>query len=84
MMSDMKTFTVRELDRQPAAVLDACERDGSARVRRRDGRTYRIEPEHKLQVIGELPDFAARRRRIFRKPFSAEQAARFDKLVAGE
>src|SRR5262245_8716327 len=27
-MSDMKTFTVRELDREPATVLDAADKDG--------------------------------------------------------
>jgi hypothetical protein len=42
-MSDMKVFTVRELDRQPAAVLDACDREGLIRIRRQDGRTYRLE-----------------------------------------
>src|SRR5207247_8505454 len=44
-MSDMKTFTVRELDREPAAVLDAADRDGVVRVKRRDGRMYSIQPE---------------------------------------
>lgn len=39
-MSAMKTFTVRELDRAPSRVLEACDRDGEARIRRRDGKTY--------------------------------------------
>ena len=44
-MSDMKTFTVRDLDRSPSVVLDACDRDGEARIRRRDGKTYRLLPD---------------------------------------
>ncbi len=43
-MSDMKTFTVRDLDRSPAKVLTAAERDGEARVRRRDGGLFAVKP----------------------------------------
>jgi hypothetical protein len=39
-LSDMKTFTVRELDRQPAVVLDACDKEGVVRIRRRNGRSW--------------------------------------------
>ena len=38
-MSAMKIFTIRDLDREPSAVLDAADRDGAVRVKRRDGRT---------------------------------------------
>jgi len=54
MMSDMKTFTVRELDRQPAVVLDACDHDGEARIRRRDGRTYLLMPESEPKRVVHL------------------------------
>ncbi len=84
MMSDMKTFTVRELDRQPGVVLDACDRDGLVRIRRRDGRTYRLEPEQRPKLLASFPDFATRRRRIFPKPLTRPQAALLDKLMAGE
>ena len=80
----MKTFTVRELDRQPAVVLDACERDGLVRIRRRDGRTYLMEPEFRSKPIAAFPDFALRRRRVFPKALTRQQAAALDKLVAGE
>ena len=83
-MSDMKTFTVRELDRQPALVLDACDRDGLVRIRRRDGRTYRVEPEHRPKAITDIPNFALRRGRLFPKAFTRRQAAALDKLLAGE
>jgi hypothetical protein len=83
-MSDMKTFTVRELDREPAKVLDAADRDGVVRIKRRDGRVYSVQREAVPQKIISLPDFAARRRAIFSKPLSRAQARLFDKLIRGE
>src|SRR3954471_6659484 len=82
--SDMKTFTVRDLDRQPTAVLDACENDGMARVRRRDGRSYTVQPERHGRRIKSLPDFKARIARIFPKPIPKAQAKLVDQLLAGE
>ncbi len=84
-MSDMKTFTVRDLDREPAAVLDAADRDGAVRIKRRDGRTYSIQPVGAGPAkITALPDFAARRRAIFSRPIPAAQVRLVDKLIAGE
>jgi hypothetical protein len=54
-MSDMKTFTVGELDRQPAAVLDAADKEGIVRIKRRDGRTYSVKPEARPFRITALP-----------------------------
>jgi hypothetical protein len=31
-MPDMKTFTVRDLDREPSVVLDAADRHGAVRI----------------------------------------------------
>ncbi len=83
-MSDMKTFTVRELDRQPAAVLDTADREGVVRIRRRDGRAYSLQPERRRGRITALPDFAARRNAIFPRTIPAAQARRVDKAIAGE
>lgn len=83
-MSDMKTFTVRQLDREPGAVLDAADAEGAVRVKRRDGRSYSIQPESRSARIKELPDFLARIKRIFPNPVSKSQAQAFDKLIAGE
>ena len=80
----MKTFTVREMDRQPGVVLDAAVADGMVRVRRRDGRSFIIQAESTSRKMGRLPDFAARRRAIFPKPILAAQARAVDKLIAGE
>jgi hypothetical protein len=84
-MSDMKTFTVRDLDREPAAVLDAADRDGAVRIKRRDGRTYSIKPERSASAkITSVPDFAARRKTIFSRTVPVTQVRKVDKLIAGE
>lgn len=84
-MSDMKTFTVRQLDRETARVMEACDTYGAVQIKRRDGRTYTLEAENKQPRIARLPDFAARRRKIFGdKVISKKQAALADKLLAGE
>lgn len=84
-MSDMRTFTVRDLDREPSAVLDRVDRDGAVLIKRRNGRTYSIRPEGELSAkITSLPDFAGRRKAIFNKPIPAAQTRRVDKLIAGE
>jgi hypothetical protein len=83
-LSDMKTFTVRQLDREPATVLDACDREGIVQVRRRDGRVYSIQSAAAGHKPISLPDFAARRRAIFPKMIPATQVRKVDKLIRGE
>ena len=81
----MKTFTVRDLDRNPGAVLDICDANGEARIRRRDGRTYLIRAEDSPQAaIAMLPDFAARRRAYMKTPLPRSFARKFDQALAGE
>jgi len=84
MMSDMKTFTVRELDRSPATVLDAAEADGAVLVKRRDGRAYRVVPEPEFGKPSKLPDFAAWRREAGMPRIPRKQAQVVDRLIAGE
>jgi hypothetical protein len=83
-LSAMKTFTVRELDRVPNAVLDASDHDGAAKVRRRDGRTYTIRPDAGPDRITALPDFRARLAKLFPTPLSRAQTRMADRLIAGE
>jgi len=80
----MKTFTVRQLDREPAAVLKACDSDGAVRIRRRDGRTYTVRPDTGPDRITAIPDFRARIGKTFPKALTPEQTRRVDKLLAGE
>ena len=83
-MSDMKMFTVRQLDREPAAVLDAADKEGVVRIKRRDGRVYSLQPEKIEKRITSVPDFRARARKIFPRPIPASQVAVVDRLIAGE
>lgn len=80
----MKTFTVRELDRVPNAVLDASDRDGAARIRRRNGRTYTVRPDAGPDRMAALPDFRGRLEKLFPKPLSRAQTRMADKLIRGE
>ena len=80
----MKTFTVRQLDREPATVLDACDREGVVQVKRRDGRVYSIQTAASVRKPITLPDFAARRRAIFSRMIPAAHARQVDKLIRGE
>jgi hypothetical protein len=85
MMSDMKTFTVRELDRSPRRVLHACSADGKARIRGRNGKSYVITPEAPTQpTITTLPDFAARRAKLFPVAWPKAFARNFDQALASE
>lgn len=84
-MSDMKTFTVRELDRQPAKILNTADLEGVVRIKRRNGKSYSLKPETlSSRRVAALPDFRARIKKIFPKAISKSQARMFDKLLAGE
>lgn len=84
-MSDMKTYTVRDLDRRPGEVLDACDVHGQARIRRRDGRSYVLTSERAGRArIGELPDFASRRKKLLPRPLPRAFARKLDEALAGE
>jgi hypothetical protein len=90
-MSDMKAFTVRDLDRAPAKVLAAADRDGLAHVRSRDGRLYVLRPEKQpaKQKAGWAA-FARNRRAGLKSAFpdgpvlTASQARAFDRLLAAD
>ena len=85
MMSDMKTFTVRDLDREPSTVLEACDRDGEARIRRRDGRVYRLTPEREPErTITHVPDFLRRAKKIFPKMLTESQVKMVDEAIRGD
>lgn len=87
-MSDMKTFTARDLNRSPAKVLAAADRDGVARVRSRNGRTYSVKPEAPASGKVDWDAFVARRRAALKRlkmpPISNAAAAELDRLIAGE
>jgi len=83
-MSDMRTFTVRDLDRSPSTVLEASRTDGRARIRERGGQSYIIVPETSLQKgISGLPDFQKGRSTIFNGVLPASIVQQIDKAIAG-
>lgn len=84
-MSDMKTFTVRDLDRSPQVVLEASRADGGARIRERGGRTYIITPEAAPRKrIAALPAFAARRGKLGKGALPPAVVQQLDQALAGE
>jgi hypothetical protein len=90
-MSDVKAFTVRDLDRTPAKVLAAADRDGLARVRSRDGRLYVLRPEKIAAKKKTNWSAFARARRAGLRPLftdgpvlTADQARTFDRLLAAD
>lgn len=86
MMSDVETttFTLRDLNRRLAEVIETCDRLGSVQIRARNGKTYALTAAGGRLQSGPLPDFAARRRALGIKPLSKAQAAALDRLIAGE
>src|SRR2546422_10818397 len=89
-MSDMKTFTVRDLDRRPASVLDACDKEGAVRIRRRNGHSYTVRPDQagSTRVSAQdrqrwLEEHWVWRKRLFPKPISTDQTALVHRLLSG-
>ncbi len=82
----MTQFTARDLDRQCASVLKACDEEGEVKITHRDGRSYRLvkeDPEAKKPI--KVPDFAARKKAMgFTEPIGKKDSDAIDRLIAGE
>ncbi len=86
------TFTVRDLNRQPSAVLLSAEKLGRVMIRGRDGRVFTIMPEiSPSQRIEEADAFIKRQdeyRKKLRKmgfvPPSKKESEKLTRLIAGE
>jgi hypothetical protein len=93
-MSEPTTeFTVRDLNRQTAAVLAACDRAGRVRIRRRNGREYELRPVAEdysdlIRPARNVAEIIARKRetyaRLGLRPMTPTQSAELDRLIAGE
>lgn len=75
-LSDMQKLTVRELSRETARVLSACDQEGQVVIRHADGREYVLTPTEPRRQRGkrQLPDFGKRMAahfgsRVFSEPF---------------
>ena len=82
------TFTVRDLNRQPAAILRACDELGAVRIRTRDGRAYELRNvQAAVRAPGGKIDFDAHWRRLREagcRPPTAAEMKRIDLITAGE
>ena len=87
-LSDMKKFTVRDLDREPGLVLDTCDKEGEVCVVRRDGRRYTVRPaggpDQDVPWLALWSKNRARIKRIFPEVIPQKQVDTVDRLIAGE
>jgi hypothetical protein len=76
-LSFLKTFTMTKFARDASAVLDECGKSGEVKIRRRNGKTYTVQPDTPPDKMRNLPDFAARMKKIFPEPIPP--SGRFDR-----
>ena len=90
MLSDMKDFTVRDLDRKPGSVLDACDRDGAVRIHRRNGQSYTIRPAQGRIRPAEVRRWLEQHRRWMRRTFptpvkmNVEQTTALNRFIGSD
>lgn len=85
-------FTVRDLNRQTAKVLETCDQEGTVRIQSRSGKAYELRacpPEPALvsgnEAIREWVKMnRARRAALCIPKMTKEQREHFDRLIAGE
>ena len=89
-MSAVTTFTVRDLNRQPAKILAAVRKFGRVEVRTRSGEIFTIAPKVERKPTRKakgFPDFSARWQRMSELgnvPPSKSENERIDRIIAGE
>ena len=87
-----RAFTLRDLNRQPAKVLAACDLHGAVRIRTRDGRAYRLKPEApEPDRTAKVESLVARRERLRERlrqagfvPPAPGEIERINRLIAGD
>ena len=90
--SSRRTFTVRDLNRQPQTVLNAARKFGKVHVQSRTGDRFELKPEpanttsHESAVRDHLDRLRAlhERMRAEGQGFTAEGWETFSKMLAGE
>lgn len=74
-MSVMKIFTVRDLNRSSAKVLATAERDGEARIRKRNGGMFALTPiAPAAKAAPDWKGFVRERRAWLKKHFPEPSA----------
>jgi len=87
-----QSFTLRDLNRQPAKVLAACDLHGTVRIRTRGGRSYSLKRESfEPERTARVQSIVARRLRLRQRlraagfmPPSPAEVAQINRIIAGE
>jgi len=87
-----QSFTVRDLNRQPAKVLAACDLHGSVCIRTRSGRLYSLKREISEPArTAQVESLVARRQRLRQQlraagfvPPSPDEMEQINRIIAGE
>ena len=83
-------FTARDLNRQPAKILKACDKFGSVRIQTRDGRAYSLRaepvevPDPGLSFLERMKRHHERMKAAGYVPPSPGQLKHLDRIIAGE
>lgn len=81
-------FTLRDLNRQPAKVLDAVRKFGSAEIRTRGGEVFTVAAKtDQTPPANEFPDFGARWKRLRELghvPPPRSEEAHINRIIAGD
>ncbi len=83
-------FTLRDLNRQPAKVLDAVRKFGSAEVRTRSGEVFTVAVKSDEATVGHpktFPDFEARWKKLREwglVPPPQSENDRLNRIIASE
>ncbi len=83
-------FTARDLNRQPAKILKACDKFGSVRIQTRDGRAYSLRAESPatvdpgLSFMERMERHHARMKAAGYVPPAPSEMERINRIIAGE
>jgi hypothetical protein len=87
-----RSFTLRDLNRQPARVLAACDLHGAVQIQTRDGRSYSLKAEAPPPPrTAQVETLVASRQRLRQRlqaagfvPPSPAEIERINRIIAGE
>jgi hypothetical protein len=89
MKPELATFTVRDLNRQPAKVLSRCDEEGEVEIHSRSGKKYSLKAVENSIIEGiQLPDFESHYQRLQKtgstRVSDPQELDRLNRIIAGE